>query len=76
MKVEFKKSFAKDLERVKEQDLKRRVRGIVERVEQAQRLQEVENLKVNNALNVFQGGQATLSTNGPTASRKTNSLAR
>ena len=45
MKVEFKKSFVKDLEQVRDKSLKERVRQAIERVEKAQTLQEVENVR-------------------------------
>ena len=45
MKVEFKKSFVKDLERVRDKSLKERVRQTIERVEEAQTLQEIGNVK-------------------------------
>jgi mRNA interferase RelE/StbE len=45
LNVEFRASFARDLKRVKDEKLKARVREVIDRVEQAQSLQEVENLK-------------------------------
>jgi len=45
LKVEFKKSFVKDLEQVRDKSLKERVRQAIERVEKAQTLQEVENVR-------------------------------
>ena len=45
MKVEFKKSLVKDLERVRDKSLKERVRQTIERVEEAQTLQEIGNVK-------------------------------
>jgi len=45
LKVEFKKSFVKDLERVRDKSLKERVRQTIERVEEAQTLQEIGNVK-------------------------------
>ena len=44
MNVEFRASFARDLKRIKDEKLKARVREVIDRVEQAQSLQEVENL--------------------------------
>lgn len=45
MKVEFKRSFVKDLERVRDKALKERVKGTIEWVEKAQSLQEIEDVK-------------------------------
>jgi len=45
LKVEFKRSFVKDLERVKDKGLKERVTQTIERVEEAKTLQEIGKLK-------------------------------
>jgi len=45
LKVEFKKSFVKDLERVRDKGLKERVRQTIERIEEAHTLQEIGNVK-------------------------------
>jgi mRNA interferase RelE/StbE len=45
LNVEFRASFARDLKRIKDEKLKARVREVIDQVEQAQSLQEVENLK-------------------------------
>ena len=45
MKVDFKKSFTKDLKRVKNKGLMKQVKETIERVEQAQTLQGIENIK-------------------------------
>jgi mRNA interferase RelE/StbE len=45
LKVEFKTSFVKDLERVRDASLRNRIRETIEAVERAQSLQEVENVK-------------------------------
>ena len=45
MKVEFKRSFVEDLERVRDKGLKERVRQAIERVEGAQTFQEIENVR-------------------------------
>lgn len=45
MNVEFKGSFARDLKRIRDNDLKRRVKEIIELVERVQSLQEVQNVK-------------------------------
>jgi len=45
MKVEFKRSFARDLRRIKEEGLLRRVRETIEEVEQAQGLSEIRGIR-------------------------------
>ena len=45
MKVEFKKSFLKDLKRIKDTGIKDQVRKIIQSIEQAQHLHEIDNLK-------------------------------
>ncbi len=45
MKVEFKRSFVKDLERVRDKGLKKRVKQAIEQVEEAQTLQEMGNVR-------------------------------
>ena len=45
MKVEFKSSFAKDLKKVKDKDLKERVKQVIELVEKAKSLQEIKDAK-------------------------------
>lgn len=45
MKVGFKRSFVKDLKRVRDKALKKRVKETIELVEQAQNLQEVGNIQ-------------------------------
>jgi mRNA interferase RelE/StbE len=45
LKVEFKASFARDLKKIKDKTLKSRVKGVIEAVEQAQGLQEIEGLR-------------------------------
>jgi len=45
LKIEFKRSFVRDLKRVRDETLKERVRNTLERVEEAQSLHEVENVK-------------------------------
>ncbi len=45
MKVEFKRSFVKDLERVKDKGLKEGVRQAIERIEEAQTIQEIGNVR-------------------------------
>ncbi len=45
MKVEFKASFARDLKKIKDKSLRARVKELIEAVEQAQGLQEIEGLR-------------------------------
>lgn len=45
MRVEFRESFIKDLERVRDKGLKERVRQAIEQVEGAQTLQEIGNVR-------------------------------
>ena len=45
MKVDFKKSFLRDLKRVKDIPLRQLVRETIELVERAQRLQEIKHIK-------------------------------
>jgi len=45
LKVEFKRSFVRDLERVKDKALKEQVRQVIEQAEEAQTLQEIGDIK-------------------------------
>ncbi len=45
MKVEFKESFLKDLERIRDTAIRQRVREIIEQVEAAETPSDVANLK-------------------------------
>jgi mRNA interferase RelE/StbE len=45
LKVEFKRSFVKDLEGVRDKGLKERVRQTIEEVEEAQTLQEIGDVR-------------------------------
>ena len=45
MKVEFKNSFAKDLRKLRDQDLLGRIKATIETIEAANSLDEVSNLK-------------------------------
>ena len=45
MKVEFKDSFAKDLKRVKDNAFLKYVKDVIESVEKAHSLSEIQNLK-------------------------------
>lgn len=44
MKTDFKKSFTKDLKKIREQDLKKRVATAIKRAEEAKSLRKVENI--------------------------------
>ena len=45
LKVEFRRSFVRDLERVRDKGLKERVRQAIERVEEAEAFQEIGDVK-------------------------------
>jgi mRNA interferase RelE/StbE len=45
LKVEFRRSFIKDLERVRDKGIKERVSQTIERAEEAETLQEIGNVK-------------------------------
>ena len=45
MKVLFKSSFAKDLRKIKEKKIKQQVLGIIQQVENASDLQDIDDLK-------------------------------
>ena len=45
MNAEFKESFAKDLRDIKDRALLKRVEELIDRVEQAQHISEISNLK-------------------------------
>ncbi len=45
MKIEFRKSFAKDLLAISDNNLLIKIEGIIEEVKQAQKLSEVGNIK-------------------------------
>ena len=45
MKVEFRKSFLKDLERVTQKTIRKKVKQTIEEVEQAQSLRQIGNVK-------------------------------
>ena len=45
MKVEFRRSFIKDLEQVKRKKLKERVKAAITQVEGAQTIREIRNIK-------------------------------
>jgi mRNA interferase RelE/StbE len=45
LRVEFKSSFVRDLKKVKDRELKDRIRDVIELTERARSLQEIENIK-------------------------------
>jgi mRNA interferase RelE/StbE len=45
LKTDFKKSFTKDLKKIREQDLKKRVATAIKRAEEAKSLRKVENIR-------------------------------
>ncbi len=45
MKTLFRKSFVKDLEKIRKQSLKDRVRGMIDRVEQVENISDLTGLK-------------------------------
>ena len=45
MKVEFKKSFVRDLERISDRPVKDRIRETIDKVEAASSLQEINDIK-------------------------------
>jgi len=45
LKIEFKNSFARDLKGIRDHALKREVRQVIEKIEAAQSLQEVADVK-------------------------------
>lgn len=46
MKIEFRKSFEKDLRNIKDYDLLQRVKLVIEELESAVNLQQINNLKM------------------------------
>ncbi|MCI0378608.1 MAG: type II toxin-antitoxin system RelE/ParE family toxin [Gemmataceae bacterium] len=45
MKSAFRKSFARDVKKIKDDDIKKRVQQVIEEVEKAADLQSIHNLK-------------------------------
>lgn len=45
MRVEFKSSFVRDLKKVRDRELKDRIRDAIELTERARSFQEIENIK-------------------------------
>jgi mRNA interferase RelE/StbE len=53
MNVSFKASFARDLQKIANANLLKRIQTVIEQVEQAQDLREVDNLKKLKIGNVY-----------------------
>ncbi len=45
MNVEFRKSFEKDLSKIRDESLLQRIQAVIEEVEKAESLEEVNNIK-------------------------------
>ena len=45
MKVEFRKSFQKDLKKIKDSALLKKIKSTIEEIEQAETIQQINNLK-------------------------------
>jgi mRNA interferase RelE/StbE len=45
LNLEFKASFVRDLKKIKDKKLKTRIQEVIEAIEQAPSLQEIENIK-------------------------------
>ena len=45
MKIKFKKSFLKDIEKIKDKNIKRRILKIIEEVKSAEKLKDIKNIK-------------------------------
>ncbi len=45
MRVEFRKSFLKDLQRIRDAEIKKRLRHVIEQIEAAQTLSEIRGIK-------------------------------
>jgi hypothetical protein len=53
MKTEFRKSFEKDLKNIKDPNLLERVKSVIEEIENAVTVQEINDLKMMISLNKF-----------------------
>jgi mRNA interferase RelE/StbE len=53
MKTEFRKSFEKDLKNIKDSNLLERVKLVIEEIENAVDLQEINNLKMMKTANNY-----------------------
>jgi mRNA interferase RelE/StbE len=53
MKIEFRKSFEKDLKNIKDVNLLKRVKLVIEEIENANSLQEINNLKFLKSFNNY-----------------------
>lgn len=45
MNVEFRKSFEKDLSKIRDEDILQRIQAVIEEVENAENIREVNNIK-------------------------------
>jgi len=45
MKIKFKKSFLKDIEKIKDKNIKRRILKIIEEVKSAEKFKDIKNIK-------------------------------
>ena len=45
MKIKFKKSFLKDIEKIKDRNIKYRILKIIEEVKSAEKLKDIKNIK-------------------------------
>ena len=45
MKIKFKKSFLKDIEKIKDKNIKYRILKIIEEVKSAEKLKDIKNIK-------------------------------
>ncbi|MFH1076788.1 MAG: type II toxin-antitoxin system RelE/ParE family toxin [Pseudomonadota bacterium] len=53
MNVQFRASFSKDLRNIKNKNLLDRIKGVIENVENAQRLEDISNLKKLKGRNIY-----------------------
>jgi mRNA interferase RelE/StbE len=53
VKVEFRRSFKKDLSKIRNQDLLMKIKGVIEEVENAESLLDISNIKKLNANRSF-----------------------
>jgi mRNA interferase RelE/StbE len=53
MKIEFRKSFEKDLNNIKDVNLLKRVKLVIEEIENTNSLQEINNLKFLKSFNNY-----------------------
>lgn len=60
MKIEFKKSFLKDLQHIQNRKLKNSILDVIQQVEQADQLNEIKNLKRLKDLTVITGSVSAI----------------